>query len=161
MCSLLNETDTFKPVKIEKNIGLFKVGYDLIENLTALEPYGFGNPTPIFSIQEASYSGLRQIGKDKNHLMINLIQNNIEIKNCVWFGAGESLEQLEKFSKIDIAFKLKMETYKDRLQYKIFIEDIRETEKNLLITPYNSLVENLKTEIIFPIKTVIYTRKMI
>ena len=159
--SLLNETDTFKPVKIEKNIGLFKVGYDLIENLTALEPYGFGNPTPIFSIQEASYSGLRQIGKDKNHLMINLIQNNIEIKNCVWFGAGESLEQLEKFSKIDIAFKLKMETYKDRLQYKIFIEDIRETEKNLLITPYNSLVENLKTEIIFPIKTVIYTRKKI
>lgn len=159
--SLLNENDTLKPIKIEENIALFKIGYDLIENLSALEPYGFGNSTPIFSIQNLSYSGLRQIGKDKNHLMINLIQNNIEIKNCVWFRAGESLQELESFSNVDVAFKLKMESYKERLQYKIFIEDIRKTEKNSLLLPYDSLVQQLKTETIFPIKTVIYTRKII
>ncbi|MGL5124899.1 MAG: single-stranded-DNA-specific exonuclease RecJ [Fusobacteriaceae bacterium] len=151
---ILGETDRLKPVKIEDSIPLYKVGFNLIENLKTLEPYGFGNPTPLFSVEGVNYSNLRPIGKDKNHLMMNLVQNGVEIKNAVWFNSGDLLEELETFGTIDVAFKLKMESYKERLQYKMFIEDIK---SNIDFKP------NLKEKIVveYPLKTVIYTRRIL
>lgn len=151
---ILGEKDRLKPVKIEDSIPLYKVGYNLIENLKALEPYGFGNPTPLFSVEGVTYSNLRAIGKDKNHLMMNLLQNNLEIKNAVWFNSGDLLKDLENLTTLDVAFKLKMESYKERLQYKMFIEDIK----------ISTSKEHLKKESIqqiYPLKTVIYTRKIL
>lgn len=86
---------------------------------------------------------------------MNIIKNGNEIRNCVWFNSDDVFENLVNLRNIDIAFKLKLETYKDRYQYKMYVEDIRETIQT------SNEIENIFDlyDIQFPIETVIYTRR--
>jgi len=157
----LGDKYLLKPIKIDQKIGIHKISYDFLEELSMLEPFGFGNSTPLFSMENCSYLNLRKIGKEKNHLMLNLVKNDVQIKNCVWFGAGDMYNFIGESYLLDIAFKLKMERYKNRYQYKIFIEDVK---KPVDSNEYLNMEAIKNFEIYdtkFPLKTVFYTRKEI
>lgn len=141
-----------KPIKIDGELPIYKISYDFLNRISKLEPFGFGNPSPIFSLLECQLTEIKLIGKDRNHLMLSIKKEEITIKNCVWFGQGELYEKLRNATKIDVAFKLKLETFMDRYQYKIYVEDIK-LSKNVKIDKGREEKYN------FPLETVIYTRK--
>ena len=149
------DSSLIKPVKIDITIPAYKISYDFIDKISLLEPFGFGNPSPLFSLNNCEISGVRAIGKEKNHTMFNIKKDTLEIKNCVWFNSDDIFEELLSTSNIDVAFKLKLETYKDKYMYKMYVEDIQlpRKEENLY-ERYQSLYNT-----VFPIETVIYTRK--
>ena len=79
----------------------------------------------------------------------------MSIKNCVWFNSEDIFNELVSYSHMDVAFKLKLETFKDRYQYKMYIEDMQtprfeENQNEKYFSLYNT---------VFPLETVIYTRK--
>lgn len=152
---VLNSSDFIKPIKIDREVSFYKISYDLLDKLSFLEPFGFGNPAPLFAVTNCKYSNLRAIGKEKNHLMLNLNKDEVEIKNCVWFNSEDMLETIKSSSELDVVFKLKLETYKDKYQYKIFIEDIKPSKEKI---NYNKEMINLYN-LNFPLETVIYTRR--
>lgn len=144
-----------KPIKIDKPLAFYKISYDFLDKISLLEPFGFGNSSPIFSLNNCQFDNLRLIGKDRKHIMMNIIKDGYEFKNCVWFNSDDIFEELVSLTNIDIAFKLKLETFKDKYQYKIFIEDIKES-----INIENSTIHNFDLyDTTFPIETVIYTRR--
>lgn len=144
-----------KPIKIDKPLAFYKISYDFLDKISLLEPFGFGNSSPIFSLTNCQFDNLRLIGKDRKHIMLNIIKDGYEFKNCVWFNSDDIFEELVSLTNIDIAFKLKLETFKDKYQYKIFIEDIKES-----INIENSSIHNFDLyDTAFPIETVIYTRR--
>lgn len=144
-----------KPIKIDKPLAFYKISYDFLDKISLLEPFGFGNSSPIFSLTNCQFDNLRLIGKDRKHIMLNIIKDGYEFKNCVWFNSDDIFEELVSLTNIDIAFKLKLETFKDKYQYKIFIEDIKES-----INIENSTIHNFDLyDTTFPIETVIYTRR--
>ncbi|MGL5001011.1 MAG: single-stranded-DNA-specific exonuclease RecJ [Cetobacterium sp.] len=151
----LSSEDTKKPIKIDCELSMIKISFDLMDKLSSLEPYGFGNASPLFSLKNCKYSNFRAIGKEKNHLMMDLIKDGVEIKNCVWFNSDDMLETILENKEIDVAFKLKMETYKDKYQYKIFIEDIKPSKS--IINNYDEFESLLSIK--FPIKSIFYTRR--
>lgn len=151
----LNSEDIKKPIKIDCELSMIKISFDLMDKLSLLEPYGFGNASPMFAIRNCKYTNFRAIGKEKNHLMMDLIKNGVEMKNCVWFNSEDMLETILNNKEIDVAFKLKMETYKDKYQYKIFIEDIKPSKKIMNDIKDLESLYNLK----FPIKSIFYTRR--
>ncbi|WP_294725214.1 single-stranded-DNA-specific exonuclease RecJ [uncultured Fusobacterium sp.] len=144
-----------KPIKIDKPLAFYKISYDFLDKISLLEPFGFGNSSPIFSLTNCQFDNLRLIGKDRKHIMLNIIKDGYEFKNCVWFNSDDIFEELVSLTNIDIAFKLKLETFKDKYQYKIFIEDIKES-----INIENNTIHNFDLyDTTFPIETVIYTRR--
>ncbi len=156
---ITHEHDTLKPIKIEKILTLDKLCYGFLDSLKQLEPYGFGNPTPIFAFYNIEYSDLKLIGKERNHLSMTLKQNGLEVRNNFWFGAGEYLDTILKYDKISIAFKPKLETYLNKYTYKAFIEDIK---VDLKIPHINeATVSSEICNITFPIKSVFYSEKII
>ncbi|MGL4210709.1 MAG: single-stranded-DNA-specific exonuclease RecJ, partial [Cetobacterium somerae] len=64
----LNSEDTKKPIKIDCELSMIKISFDLMDKLSLLEPYGFGNASPMFAIRNCKYTNFRAIGKEKNHL---------------------------------------------------------------------------------------------
>ena len=150
-----------KPIKIDKEISLQKISYDFLGEISKLKPFGFGNQTPLFSMKRCSYTNLRKIGKDQSHLMMNIVKNGVEIKNCVWFGAEDMFSDIEKNSVLDIAFKLKLETFKNKYQYKIYIEDIKPSEKEEKYINEEFLESRELYDTKFPIETVFYTRRKV
>lgn len=149
------ESSLIKPVKLDITIPAYKISYDFIDKISLLEPFGFGNPSPLFALNNCEISGLRPIGKEKTHTMFNVKKDNLEIKNCVWFNSDDVFSEVASITHVDIAFKLKLETYKDRYQYKMYVEDMQlPSHKENLYERYYSLYNT-----VFPIETVIYTRK--
>ncbi len=156
----MNKSYFLKPIKIDKEIQLHKISYDFLEEISKLKPFGFGNQTPLFAMKNCTYSNLRKIGKDQSHLMMNVIKNGVEIKNCVWFGADDMFNDIEKNPVLDIAFKLKMETFKNRYQYKMYIEDVKKPDEAKSFD--NGFLEEAEIyDTKFPIETVFYTRRKI
>lgn len=149
------ESSLIKPVKLDITIPAYKISYDFIDKISLLEPFGFGNPSPLFALNNCEISGLRPIGKEKTHTMFNVKKDNLEIKNCVWFNSDDVFSEVASITHADIAFKLKLEIYKDRYQYKMYVEDMQlPSHKENLYERYYSLYNT-----VFPIETVIYTRK--
>ena len=149
------ESSLIKPVKLDITIPAYKISYDFIDKISLLEPFGFGNPSPLFALNNCEISGLRPIGKEKTHTMFNVKKDNLEIKNCIWFNSDDVFSEVASITHADIAFKLKLETYKDRYQYKMYVEDMQlPSHKENLYEKYYSLYNT-----VFPIETVIYTRK--
>ena len=153
--SRLEQNDFKKPIKIDKELQFSRASYDFYKKLEKLEPFGFGNPTPIFCMKNVKNSRTRLIGKDKTHLMFDIIKDQQELKNCVWFSNGHNLNELIDSKELDIAFKLKMDTYKDRYIPKIFVEDVKSSSE-----VRNEIKEMLDTyDTKFPLETVVYSRK--
>ena len=157
----LDEDNFLKPIKIDKDLRVEKISYGFLDEISKIEPFGFENSTPVFSLRNCTFTNLRKIGKDQTHLMMNIIKNGVEIKNCVWWNSADLFNEINGASVVDIAFKLKMEIFRDKYQYKIFIEDIKfsETYEDKI---KNQVLEDMDMyDTVYPIKTVFYTRKRI
>lgn len=157
----LGDEDYLRPIKIDKEVQIQKISFDFLQEISKMEPFGFGNSTPIFAMKNCKFTNFRKIGKDLTHLMLNIIKNGVEVRNCVWWNSADLYNEIEDLETIDIAFKLKTEIFRDKYQYKIFIEDIKPSQKD---NTYKNIALYEDTELydtVFPIKTVFYTRKRI
>ena len=149
----LSDESFLKPILIDKEILFSKISYNFFNKLEDLKPFGFGNHNPTFAVSGVILSNVRQIGKDKTHLMLDMNYKGLCIKNCVWFGNGHVLDELKKERQFDIAFKPKIESYMDKLYAKVFIEDIKESiNKKSEIEEYFDLHDT-----VFPLETIVYS----
>jgi|SaaInlStandDraft_1057018.scaffolds.fasta_scaffold27494_2 single-stranded-DNA-specific exonuclease len=92
----------------------------LAKEISLLEPFGQGNPKPLFACRGLLFDGsLRFMGKDGNHVGFKVFiegQNSID---GVAFGMAESFNALDSHGKIDLAFYLGTSPYNGRLQLMV------------------------------------------
>lgn len=149
----LNEKDFIKIINIDKQIPIQKISYEFHKITELLKPFGFGNPSPTFLTRNVLLENIKYIGENKNHIMFDFKQKGFSNKNAVWFGAGEYFKELNKDLFYDIVFKLKIESYQDKLYTKVYIDDIKKSDlKNDTFNFYHSLYSTS-----FPIHSIFYT----
>lgn len=56
----------------DQRLALSEAGERLFADLSALAPFGIGNPKPLFRIEEAVVSACRTFGKEKNHVEVEI-----------------------------------------------------------------------------------------
>ena len=154
--SKLKKEDLSKTIIYDKVITLQKVSYDFFKKIEKLKPFGEGNQSPVFRLNNVILKNIRLIGKNKNHLMFNIIQNDFESRNAVWFNTGEEFEKLIDYETVDVIFEIKSEMFQDKINTKIFVQDIKPSlNKNndlfLLKSLYNTS---------FPFKTLFYVENI-
>lgn len=69
---------------------LSEVTLTLISELAKLEPYGMGNPAPVFLVN-AYAENARRIGRDNTHMRLTLTRDGSEVP-AVFFGCGADAE---------------------------------------------------------------------
>lgn len=148
-----------KTVKYDKVIPMQKINYGFFKSLENLKPFGEGNRSPVFRINNVSLENARLIGKTKEHVMYNAVQKDFSIRNCVWFGSSDVFKELlEIGSSVDIVFEMKNEMYQDEINTKIFTIDIKCSEKKKLTNLFywKSLFETS-----FPMKSIFYVSESV
>ena len=146
-----------KTIKIENILAPYKVNYEFLRELEILEPYGAKNHTPIFAFKNCEYENLRFTKNSTEHLMLDIKKDNYYFKNCIFFGGGDYYDIIANSKKIDVAFKLKLETFKDRYMCKLQLEDVK---NSMEITDFNdNYLELNGRDISFPIRTVVYPKR--
>lgn len=95
------------------------------DELTVLEPFGSGNPTPLFFIRDARVSVISGVGQNR-HTKLRLEKDGVTF-NAMFF--GHSPEQLPVYigDRCDLAAQLDANEYQGVRSVQIIVRDIRLT----------------------------------
>ena len=99
--------------------------FSLLEKINGFEPYGMGNPKPIFSSNDISFDEFRFVGKNNNHFSAIAKNKKSKIKSIYFnFPFEKSMIKYEKNYKI--AFSLSQDEWNGQKKLSINIIDIKE-----------------------------------
>ncbi|EQK44814.1 single-stranded-DNA-specific exonuclease RecJ [[Clostridium] bifermentans ATCC 638] len=119
----LTEDDMVENISVEFELNEGSIDFNLIEELHSLEPFGMSNPSPRFIMRELEIRGIFRLGKDKNHLKLNLEKNNVY--ECIGFNMAYMSEQFEIGDKVDVLFQLDENNYMGNRKIQFLLKDIR------------------------------------
>jgi single-stranded-DNA-specific exonuclease len=98
----LKPEDMVPLLEIDASIKFSDINFDLIRELSLLEPYGESNKPPVFGSKDIQIVNHRIVGN--NHLKMQLKQESINM-DTIGFNMGKELGLIEESSSIDIVFK--------------------------------------------------------
>jgi len=122
----LKEEDLAIETQIDTRIRLEDVNWKLYGDLLAMEPFGIGNPTPLFLAEGVNICQCRVVGNGNKHLKFWFKDNNIILEGIA-FGKGEqhcNLIELDN-PKIDILFELQADEWNGQKKLQLLIRDLR------------------------------------
>lgn len=140
-CTLSDE-DIVPKVHIDMQLHIDYVSLELSEEIKSLEPFGKGNPKPIFADKAVSIINANVIGKNKNVLKLKIKSNSGRILNAIYFngvyefekviidGYGENeLKKLySSYSgsvKLDITFNIETNEFMNNKTVQLVIKNFR------------------------------------
>lgn len=115
-------------LQIDAWLGLNDVNLAFAEALEALAPFGAGNPSLTFATHKVSLRSVSTIGKAKEHLRLNVEDENGNVQSVLWWG-GAGAELPEEGSKFDIAYSMRASTFRGDKQVTLQFEEFRIVEE--------------------------------
>lgn len=118
-----------KEVIIDAEIKPEEINDEMLELISKLEPFGYGNHTPSFMIASAEVTGLKKVGSKQEHLKFNVKAEMTNDKSAtlsaIWFNYGAGIKEKQKY---DLAFTLRYNVWNERKTIELRIIDIRENK---------------------------------
>lgn len=112
--------EIFVDYKLDKNDDLRNVYNDLIK----LEPFGEGNPKPVFVYRGLKTIDLRAVGKEGKHLYMKLY-NEREYLNVIGFNMGYAINYIEVNQKIDIICSVEVNAWNGNETMQLHMRDFK------------------------------------
>lgn len=121
---MLSQEDLKPLLNIDAKVLLGDLSDDILGELNKLVPFGVGNPTPLFLVEDVSIVGnTRTVGN--GHLRF-ILKDETGHASAIFFGGGEYLSKFESGkTRIDAVFQLKEDTYAKRMAFDLNIIDFR------------------------------------
>ena len=101
---------------------------DLYADLRRLEPFGEGNPEPVFGLRGVTLREVRVMGVEGRHLSLAFV--NRDVPRAIWWGHGERAEELRKHAArpYDVFFTLTTSSFDSALPHlELRVVDLRPT----------------------------------
>ena len=100
----------------------------LYADLRRLEPFGEGNPEPVFGLRGVTLREVRVMGVEGRHLSLAFV--NRDVPRAIWWGHGERAEELRKHAvrPYDVFFTLTTSSFDSALPHlELRVVDLRPT----------------------------------
>jgi len=123
--SCLKDEDLEHSVTIDMELRTEEITFPLTRELQSLEPYGAGNPRPVFFS-----SGLRSLSepmvmKDR-HLKMRLAGANNRPLETVWWNCIEPGEQTPSLNgRIELAYTIETSIWNNEIKIQLNVQDLR------------------------------------
>ncbi len=108
-----------KKEKFDMELSLEFVSWDLWVAISDLQPFGLGNPTPVFLAKNVEIYDPKIIGKTGKHLKFTASQNGASLP-CVWFNPPS----LELPKKAKIYYQIDADSYKGPGNIQLIIKKL-------------------------------------
>jgi single-stranded-DNA-specific exonuclease len=119
----LEGRDLLPVLHLDLEIEVGDVSPKLVEELRMLEPFGPGNPEPLFCLRDGLVvDHPRILGRNTLKFSVKKDGRTIEV---VGFGKGDYLERVKKGAKIDIAARIEEDEWRGVRRIGMKFEDIR------------------------------------
>ena len=105
-------------LEIDAEISGNQLNKSLVSDLQKFEPFGFGNPRPVFATKGLQISDIRTVGQGK-HLKFRVADTD-----AIAFGMGELVSMLTSGQVVDIAYNPAVDKWDGREKLQLKIKDI-------------------------------------
>lgn len=104
-----------------------EIGLGLARELTLLEPFGRGNPRPLFCSRGWELHSWRLVGAERSHLKLELARGGHRAAP-IFFSAAALEPSLERDRPLDLVFTLREGRFNDRPVLDMVLQDLRRGE---------------------------------
>ncbi|MGB4592412.1 MAG: single-stranded-DNA-specific exonuclease RecJ [Coriobacteriia bacterium] len=136
------EQRAFVPaLSVDAVLQLDQISLELVAELAALEPFGFGNPRPMLASRGVFLNGRKAVGKTGEHFAFAAYDGVASVPGIMFRCAG--IEELVSYeSTADIAFEIDADVWQGNRRIRMLARDIS-TRKAPGSAPASSLVDDL------------------
>ena len=117
-------SDEGREIRIDAEISIADISWELLGILQRFEPHGVGNPKPRFLIVSASLDALRHLGQTGNHIRIDISQDSHRTQ-CIGFSFAHKLKGIAIGDSIDIVCELDEHEWMNQKSIQLTLIDIR------------------------------------
>lgn len=104
-CNLEDQSKYLEPVADAVVSDLRELDADLMGIIKTMEPFGHGNPEPIFHLEQAVVQKRQHLGKEGSHLKIDIQDSGGTLWQCIGFGMS-SKYSCDVGQEVSVWFKL-------------------------------------------------------
>ncbi len=119
----LSEADMVPTLEIDSEIGFSDVTLSLAEELQILEPYGVGNPVPVFMMKGVQVNEISGVG-DGKHTKLTFGNGNHTLSAMYFSNSPDSIDVYIGDS-VDIIFNVDINEWGGRKNVQLIVRDIK------------------------------------
>lgn len=125
---MLSEEDLIPKLRIDAALSFREATFDLLHEFKKCEPYGLGNPQPVFLSSGLTLRGVpRVMGKKGNHLKMWLQEKGgTQVHECVGWNMAHRIEELNN-QPLDAVYQLKVNSWRNQSRIQLVLKDFRPT----------------------------------
>lgn len=128
--SCLTEDDLAPAVSIDAELPAKDLGFQLSQDLRALEPFGAGNPPPIFITRGFRVLSEPQIIKEQ-HLKLRVAGPDNRPMEAIWWRGLEEVDRPpEMNTHIDLAYEFEANRWQGDIRLQLNVRDMRVSSGN-------------------------------
>jgi len=121
----LEKVDLSPTIKIDANLELGTLNFDLYRVVQKLYPFGRSNSEPVFTTSQVKILDAQLMGADNQHLKIKVEDGSGQTLEAIGFNMGEFYSKLSKEKPIDIAYNLLVNTWNGHKKLQLKLKDIK------------------------------------
>ncbi len=123
--------DQLQPtLQIEAELQLGDITKSFYNVLRHLEPFGPGNPRPLFvSRHLINHRDTRAVGKEREHLRLD-ITDRVNAITGIAFGRADMAEYIQNGNAVDICYELNENTFNHYTTIQMMVQDIQPCSAN-------------------------------
>lgn len=116
----------WKPhVDVDAEIAITELSRKAIEELSLLEPFGQGNPSPIFCIRGAHITDSGTVGADGAHLKLKLGDGTNTALEAMAWRKGHLLPHYKKGIKLDVLVSASVREFRGKTSVQLELQDVQ------------------------------------
>jgi single-stranded-DNA-specific exonuclease len=123
--SCLTEQDLVPTLNIDAEVRPRELSFQLSQELGALEPFGAGNPRPVFATRGFRVMSEPQVIKEQ-HLKLRVAGEDNRPLEAIWWRGLEESEQVPRANqRIDLAYELEVNRWNGEIKLQLNVRDMK------------------------------------
>lgn len=120
---VLKQEDLIPIIEIDGELSFKQATLETLDDIKRLEPFGSGNPEPIFATQGAQVVSPPRVMKDK-HLKLRLLQSG-RWMDAVWWGGADYANEIFAGDIVNVAYTLQENSYNGNTSVQLVLKDLK------------------------------------
>ncbi len=124
----LTEDDLTPSISIDAEVERNELSFQLWQDLRALEPFGAGNPRPVFMTRGFRVISEPQIIKEQ-HLKLRVAGEDNRAMEAIWWRGVEEVDAIPHANqRIDLAYEFEANRWQGDIRLQLNVKDMRSSE---------------------------------
>jgi len=122
----LKGKDLTPKLEIEAELNLEDLNWELFDQIEKFEPFGMGNPKPIFLVSNLRVENVRTVGNGNKHLKI-FVRHEKMIKSfeAIGFGMGEMIGHIKYGDRVEVVCEINLNEFNGERKLELRLVDLK------------------------------------